>query len=247
MDAAVEAAVRATPSAAPAAAPLLECRGLGMAFGRERVLRGLDFSIGRGEIVALVGKNGAGKSTLFKILAGLIRSHEGSIAFDGRACPAGLGSRADVAFAFDEQALFGDWSAAGNIRLLAGLRGAPERRAKLEARTAAELPTAGHKRLDAFSHGMKKRFLAIVAEDLVDARLLVLDEPTNGLDYEGVLAFERALRARAAGGGAVFFTCHYLDLVHRLADRVLVLDDGRLAAEYRSGGYPIERLYEIFA
>ena len=226
---------------------LLRCDGVAMAFRSEQVLAGVSFALRRGEIVALVGRNGAGKSTLFRILAGLLRSWSGRLSFRGANCVAGLGARGDVSFSFDEQALFDAFDARDNIRLLATLRGAADREAALMERVRTDIPGARRKRLRSYSHGMKKRLLEIIAEDIISPRLLVLDEPTNGLDYEGIMQFEAAARRLAAQGTTVFFTSHYLEMVRRLADRVLVLADGVVAAEYRAGDYPLERLYDVFS
>ena len=148
----------------------------------------------------------------------------------GKPAPRSVGPLPDTAFLFDDPMLFEDRNAAANARLFAALGGVRASRAVVGTATAF-LGTAARKKVREHSHGMRCRLAYALATLYPRAALLVLDEPTNGLDVEALEALEVELRGRAdKDGTAVLFSTHYLETVERIADRALILHKGRLQA-----------------
>jgi ABC-type sugar transport system ATPase subunit len=221
------------PASAP---PLLEARGLGKTYGGVTVLEGVDFSLERGEILALVGENGAGKSTLIKILSGAIQPDpKGEVRIEGSAIPLASPEDADTAgivTVYQEFSLFPDLSVTENL-FFGELRklGWPIRWGDLHRRAErllqemdVRLPV--RRRVSELS--VADRQMIEIAKALHRrARIMILDEPTavlGGSDVDRLLAMVRQLKAR---GVAVIFVSHRLNEIFGLADSYLVLRDGR--------------------
>ena len=153
---------------------------------------------------------------------------EGKVLWQGKPARRSLGPLPDTAFLFDDPMLFEDRDAAANARLFAALGGVKASKAGLGT-AAAFLGTAAHRKVREHSHGMRCRLAYALATLYPRPALLVLDEPTNGLDVEALEALEAELRGRADNDGtAVLFSTHYLETVERIADRALILHKGRL-------------------
>ncbi len=216
-------------------------RGIRKAFGATRAVDGVDLAVRSGEICALVGQNGAGKSTLMAILAGALVPDAGSMTIDGR--PYAPRSpidarRAGVAMIYQELSLAPHLSVMENILLgaeparLGGLLDWPQMR----RRAAAALAELGHEDIDP---GAKVELLSVAAQQLVEiaraiavgCRVLVLDEPTSSLGRDDVRRLFGLIRRLKAQGHAIVYISHFLEEVKEVADRVVVLRDGRLAGE----------------
>lgn len=237
-----------------AAAPLLSMLGIRKSFSGVEVLRGVDFTLQRGEIHALVGENGAGKSTLIKILGGVHRDHAGRILLDGR--PVRLAGPRDaerhgIAVIHQELALIPHLSVAENMFLArepVGRLGWIQRR-PLHARAAEVLRGHLGLSLDVSRHVAE---LPLAAQQLVEigkalsrrARILVMDEPTSALsdaDTQRLFATIRQLRGRGVG---IIYISHKLDEIYALADRITVLRDGARVGTAPASGLPPERLVQ---
>ncbi len=224
----------------PADAGRFEMRGIRKAFGATVALDGVDLSVRAGEICALVGQNGAGKSTLMAILAGALAPDAGSMTVDGRRyAPRGPleARRAGVAMIYQELSLAPDLSVMENILLGAEpLRGAVLDWGEMRRRAAAALAELGHDDIDP---GTKVGSLSVAAQQLVEiaralavgCRVLVLDEPTSSLGRDDVRRLFALVRRLKAQGHAVVYISHFLEEVREVADRVVVLRDGRNAGE----------------
>lgn len=197
-------------------------------FGDTRVLDGLSFEIQAGEAVALWGPNGAGKTTALKCLLGLYT-------FQGRAVIAGVdvarqgrAARAAVGYVPQELAFY-DMSALETVHFYAGLKKVSGERA---AEVLETVGLTGHrsKLVAQLSGGMKQR-LALAIALLSDPPVLLLDEPTSNLDAGGREAFLHLLLAQKAAGKTILFSSHRLEELEALADRVIVLQAGRLLFE----------------
>ena len=152
----------------------------------------------------------------------------GELFWHGKPARRSVGPLPDTVFLFDDPRLFEDMNAAANARLFAALGGVKAREAALETATAF-LGPAARKKLREHSHGMRCRLAYTLATLYPRSALLVLDEPTNGLDVEALEALETELRDRADNDGtAILFSTHYLETVERIADRALILHKGRL-------------------
>ncbi len=240
-------------------APLVEMSGIVKAYGKVRALDGVDFSVGKGEIVTLLGDNGAGKSTLIKILSGAERPTEGEIKFRG--APVRFTSTrgaisVGIETIYQDSALVEQLSIGRNLFL--GRE--PTRRrgpirsldgAKIDQVTRDLLKRVGISKnmnpttpITALSGG-ERQAIAIARAMYFEADLIVLDEPTNNLGVEetqGVLRFIR--EARDAGRSCVFIT-HNMHHAFQVADRAVVLRLGRKVADLNRSEMTVERIERI--
>jgi heme exporter protein A len=211
---------------------VLEARGLRRAFGRVRILHGLDLSLRSGEALVIVGPNGAGKSTLLRLLAGLTRPSSGDISILGESLDKGSGRvRRHIGLLSHQSLLYDDLTLLQNLTFTARLYGLNPpghvARAALEvaglADRAADLP----RRL---SRGLLQR-AALARAMLHQPRLLLLDEPFNALDAVSSEKLRADLRERLAGGMSLVVVTHHLAEMWELASRVAVLVEGRWATD----------------
>jgi Cu-processing system ATP-binding protein len=205
-------------------------RHLSKSFGRHVAVRDLSFTVAAGEVVALVGPNGSGKTTSLKAAAGLVRPTGGEVCLGEPALPAHLPiSRRAISF-LPQRVGFPDALTGGEVVDFYGrLRGAPPGRAK-EVLALAALNGAAGRMVSTYSGGMVQR-LGLAVAALPDAAVLLLDEPTASLDPTGMQAMRSLIEAGRRAGKAVLFTSHQLGDVRQLADRVVILVEGRLVAE----------------
>ncbi|HKB16635.1 MAG TPA: ABC transporter ATP-binding protein [Planctomycetota bacterium] len=238
------------------AAPLLEVRDLAFSYGEREAVRGVSFEIRRGEIFGLLGPNGAGKTTTIACIAGLRRPSRGSLLLLGKPFePALLGPhRARLGLVPQEVALYEELTARENLEFfgaLSGLGGRTLGEAVDRGLTLAGLSDRARDRVGAYSGGMKRR-LNLAAGDLHAPDLLLLDEPTAGVDPQSRSHLFESLRALAAQGRTLLYTTHYMEEAQRLCDRLAILDQGRVlgvgtAAELaHAAGLPGADLEAVF-
>lgn len=206
----------------------ISCRGLTKSFAGQRVLDDLDLKVHTGRVYALLGRNGAGKSTTFKILLGLENPDTGSVELLGQPWRREL--LAQVGASVDGPAIYPHLSARENVLVHARLTGVTGDRTA-EVLATVGLPDGpggpGRKKAGKFSTGMKAR-LALAIALLTDPAILMLDEPQNGLDPEGIIELRELIRALAAAGRTVLISSHQLGEVSQLADDIGVLAGGQL-------------------
>lgn len=190
--------------------------------GRYPALRGVDLTVRTGEVYGLLGPNGAGKTTLMKTIAGLLRLDSGRICVFDR--PLSRGSRRELGTLIDGPGLWPRMNALEHVRVHSRLRGVPEEWGHEALRTVGMADLAD-RRVSAYSLGMRWR-LGIALALAGRPRLLVLDEPTNGLDPLGMRDMRELLRRLAGQGTTVFVSSHQLDQIARICDRVGVLVAG---------------------
>jgi ribose transport system ATP-binding protein len=216
--------------------PLLAMRGLSKQFGGTQALLGAGLEVGAGEIVALLGENGAGKSTLIKILAGIHSLDSGAIAYRGRDVTHTLRGL-PVAFIHQDLGLIEWMTVAENISLMLGY---PRRFGLIDwtaarARAAAALEAIGADiDGDRRVHDLprtEKSLVAIARALAADAEVIVLDEPTASLPANDVARLFAALRRLRQRGVGMIYVSHRLDEVFEIADRIVVLRDGRVVGE----------------
>jgi ABC-2 type transport system ATP-binding protein len=212
----------------------VEATGLEKAYGRVRVLDGVDLGVARGSVFALLGPNGAGKTTIVRILATLIRADA------GQARVAGFDVVADRRQVRRRISLTGQFAAVDdlqtgeeNLRMmgrLAGLPGPQARRRAAELLERFDLADAGGRTVKTWSGGMRRR-LDLAAGLVGSPSVIFLDEPTTGLDPRSRQAVWQVVSELASSGVSVFLTTQYLEEADRLADRIAVLDGGRVVAD----------------
>ncbi|AJP00286.1 ABC transporter [Streptomyces cyaneogriseus subsp. noncyanogenus] len=208
--------------------------GLRKSYGDKTVLDGIDLHIPAGSVFALLGPNGAGKTTAVKILSTLITADGGQAQVAGHdiaAAPDGV--RAAIGVTGQFSAVDGLITGEENMLLMADLHHLPAREGR---RVTAELlerfglADAARKPAQSYSGGMKRR-LDIAMTLVGDPRIIFLDEPTTGLDPRSRHTMWQIIRELVTGGVTVFLTTQYLEEADELADRIAVLDGGRIAAE----------------
>jgi ABC-2 type transport system ATP-binding protein len=213
---------------------VLACEGLRKTFGERVAVDGVGFTIAAGETYGLLGPNGAGKTTTISMVCGLLARDAGHVTLQGRELDTGtIDVKAGVGFVPQDLAIYPDLTAMENLRFfgkLYGLRGK-----ELDRRIGRILETIGladraNERTDGFSGGMKRR-LNIGLGMLNEPKLLLLDEPTVGVDPQSRNAILDSVEALASEGMAVLYTTHYMEEAERLCDRVGILDEGTLKAE----------------
>ncbi|MTV26095.1 ABC transporter ATP-binding protein [Nitriliruptoraceae bacterium ZYF776] len=213
---------------------VLECHDLHRAYGELRAVDGIGFHVDEGETYGLLGPNGAGKTTTISMIAGLLRPDGGSIRVAGRQMhPRALDAKRTVGLVPQDVAIYPDLTARENLRFFGRLQGLD--RARLEERTATVLEVTGltdrgDDRAGTFSGGMKRR-LNIGIGLLHEPQLLVLDEPTVGVDPQSRNAILQAVEELSTAGMAVLYTTHYMEEAERLCDRIGVVDRGQLVGE----------------
>lgn len=209
-------------------AEALAVRGLVKSYGRARVLDGVTFVVPEGSVVGLLGPNGSGKSTTVRILLGLARADEGTATVQGRPYRRLAAPGRVVGATGEELGLHPRHTAHEHLAILAaGLR-VPDVRCDAVLEQVG-LAGVGRRRLGTYSLGMRQR-LGIAGALLGEPRVLLLDEPANGLDPEGVVWLRGLLRAFVARGGSVLVTSHQLAELERVVDALVVLERGRVAA-----------------
>jgi ABC-2 type transport system ATP-binding protein len=211
----------------------LATRGLRKRYGRRVALDGLDLRVPTGVVYGFLGPNGAGKTTTMRILTRLVRPDAGSVELLGR--PFGGGDRRrlfEVGSLIEAPSFYPYLSGRDNLRVLAAA-GAPTPASRVEELlTLVNLRDRAGDRVSGYSLGMKQR-LGIAGALLSDPRLLLLDEPANGLDPAGIAGMRDTLRALAAAGKTILVSSHLLSEVQQLADVVGIIARGRLVREGR--------------
>ncbi|MGF0118123.1 ATP-binding cassette domain-containing protein [Promicromonospora sp. Marseille-Q5078] len=213
--------------------PMIAVRGLHKSYGRTDVLRGVDLAVRRGEIFALLGPNGAGKTTTVNILTTLVRPDGGT------ATIAGADVVKDPAAVRRSIALTGQYASVDefqtgeeNLVMMADLAHLPRRTVRRRAQELLErfdLTDAARRRVGTYSGGMRRR-LDLAISLVSDPDVLVLDEPTTGLDPASRSQLWEVVRGLAADGTTILLTTQYLEEADRLADTIAVLAEGRIAA-----------------
>lgn len=209
----------------------IQLKGLTKSYRKLQVLKGIDLTVERGNIFALLGSNGAGKTTLIKILATLL-SQDGGKAYVAGADVSVEPDRVRRAISLTGQFAAVDDVLTGreNLILIAKLRHLPEPQrvadGLLERFSLAE---SANRRASEYSGGMRRR-LDIAMSLIGNPAVIFLDEPTTGLDPEGRIEVWNTIKALASGGTTVFLTTQYLDEAEQLADHIAILHDGKIIA-----------------
>lgn len=233
---------------------LVRTRGLTKRYGaRITAVKNLDLVVNRGEVYGFLGPNGAGKTTTLRMLLGLIRPSKGEASVVGEA-PGSAAGLSKVGALIESPAFYPYLSGRDNLRVMSRYAGVPESRVDKVLRTV-ELSGRAEDKFKKYSLGMKQR-LGVAAALLKDPELLILDEPTNGLDPKGMSDMRRLVRDLGRGERTVLLSSHLLGEVEQICDRVGVIQNGALVAEgtvselrggkgLLVGAEPIEEALEI--
>ncbi len=209
--------------------PTIEVTGLRKRFGPAVALDGISFSVAPGQVTGFVGPNGAGKTTTMRVILGLDAADEGSALIDGQPYAALRHPLSRVGSLLDAGALHPSRTARNHLLWLAYSQGLPARRVD-EVLADAGLPAVARRKAGGFSLGMRQR-LGIAASLLGDPSVLILDEPFNGMDPEGIVWMRGFLRSLAAKGRALLVSSHLMSELQDAATHLVVIGRGRLVAD----------------
>jgi ABC-2 type transport system ATP-binding protein len=216
------------------ASVLLNVFNLTKSYGARRAVDAVSFQVQAGQTVGLIGPNGAGKSSTVGMICGLLRPDAGKIELDGQAVAEGLcAAKRKIGFVPQDLALYEDLSARENLKLFAALYGIRGAELKLRCDEVLALVNLSDRAGDkpaTFSGGMKRR-LNIAAALMHDPQLLILDEPTVGVDPQSRNAIFDTLEQLKRMGRSLIYTSHYMEEVERLADHIVVIDHGKVLAD----------------
>ncbi len=212
----------------------LRCRGLAKRYRDVVAVVDVGFDVYPGEAYGLLGPNGAGKTTTLGMLLGLVRCDAGTVEVFGESMAGDTrAARARLGFVPQEIALYPDLTARENLRFFARLYGLSRAAAKTrigEVLDIVDLADRADERLRTYSGGMQRR-VNIAAGLLHEPSLLILDEPTVGVDAQSRNAILTSLQTLVANGLSILYTSHYMSEVEQLCDRVGIIDHGRIIAE----------------
>jgi ABC-2 type transport system ATP-binding protein len=215
---------------------MIEVRDLTKRYGRTVAVEGVGFTALPAAVTGFLGPNGAGKTTTLRILLGLARPDTGSALIDGMRYDELASPRQAVGAVLDTMGFHPGRTGRNHLRGTAHAAGLPRRRVD-EVLEFVGLAAAADRRVGGYSHGMRQR-LTLAGALLGDPRVLVLDEPATGLDPAGMVWLRRLLGDWAAQGRTVLFSSHVLAEVQAVADRVVIIDRGRIVHQGTAAELP---------
>jgi ABC-2 type transport system ATP-binding protein len=216
---------------------MLTVEGLTKRYGERVAVKGIGFRIARGECVGLLGPNGAGKTSTLAMIAGIAKPDAGTLRYADAAAGDLVAMKRRVGLVPQDLALFDELTAWANLQLFGGLYGLDKATLQARANDALQLVGLADRRDDrvkSFSGGMKRR-LNIAGALLHDPDLILLDEPTVGVDPQSRNAIFDNLEQLKARGKTLLYTTHYMEEAERLCDRVLIMDRGQVLADDATG------------
>ena len=218
-----------TDTARSIGSPAIAARGLTKRFGRVQAVDDLSFEVHPGRVTGFLGPNGAGKSTTMRMVLGLVRPTAGSATVLGLPYASIERPATAVGAVLEVQSFHPQRTARNHLRVLAAASGVPDARVD-EVLALVDLTDAADRKAGGYSLGMRQR-LGLAGALLGDPRVLILDEPANGLDPQGIRWLREFLREFAANGNAVLVSSHLLSEMAQMADEVIVIDHGRLVRQ----------------
>ncbi len=208
---------------------MIEVRNLSKRYGDKLAVDGLDFVVQPGVVTGFLGPNGAGKSTTMRLIAGLDEPSAGSVRVNGKDYRSAVAPMVELGLLLEARAVHTGRSARNHLLAMAQTNGISRRRVD-EVIDMVGLREVAGKRVGGFSLGMGQR-LGVASALLGDPKAVVLDEPVNGLDPEGVRWIRNLLKALAADGRTVFVSSHLMSEMAQTATRLIVVGRGRLIAD----------------
>ena len=212
---------------------MLSASSLRKSYGQNVAVDGVSFTVNKGEIFGLLGPNGAGKSTTISMLVGLAKADAGTVTLQGEdVTPDAKTTKAKIGFVPQDLAIIEELSSMANLRFFGGLNNLSGQNLEVRARAVLEdvgLEGRASEPVKNFSGGMKRR-LNIAVAMLHQPELMVLDEPTVGIDPQSRNAIFEVIERLRDQGVTILYTTHYMEEVERLCDRVAIMDHGKIIA-----------------
>lgn len=214
--------------------PVIRIEGLKKAYGTKEVLKGIDFEIYPGQIIGYIGPNGAGKSTTVKILLGILEDYEGTVEVFGTDLKkASQDYKRRIGYVPEISDLYEVLSGEEYLMFLARIYEVPENTARKRMKHMSEIlgiEESLSSRISSYSKGMRQK-LMIISALLHDPELIFLDEPLSGLDANSALIIKEVMFGLAKSGKTVFYSSHVMEVVEKISDRIMILNDGVVAAD----------------
>ena len=209
---------------------MIDVNGVSLTIGTSRILRDVSLTAGPGEIVGLIGRNGSGKTMLLRCIAGLVRPTAGTVTADGIVVGRDRDFLPSSGIIIETPGFISYYSGMRNLMLLAGIRGKAGREEVREAVRLAGLDPDDRRPVRKYSLGMRQR-LGIAQAVMEDPRYLLLDEPMNGLDGEGLADMRELFISLKNKGKTLLIASHSREDIEILCDRVYEMDKGRISGE----------------
>ena len=234
--------------------PIISIKNLRKNYGEKEVLKGINLEIYPGQVIGYIGPNGAGKSTTVKILCGLLPDYDGDITIKGLELKSNtMRLKSMIGYVPELAELYDVLTPAEFLSFMGAMYNLPEadtldRINKIL--TAFGLGENIHQRMDTFSKGMKQKVL-IASGILHNPEIVILDEPLSGLDANSVLIIKDLLQRLAQEGKTIFYCSHMMDIVEKVSDKIILIDQGVIVAEgsmselkSRLGDKTLEQIFE---
>lgn len=214
--------------------PVIRIQQLKKSYGSNEVLKGIDLEIFPGQIIGYIGPNGAGKSTTVKILLGILEDYSGTVEVFGKNLrDQGSDYKRRVGYVPEVSDLYDVLSGDEYLMFLARIYEVPEQTARVRMNHMAQIlgiDEALHSRIATYSKGMRQK-LMIISSLLHDPELIFLDEPLSGLDANSAMVIKEVMFGLAKSGKTVFYSSHVMEVVEKISDRILILNDGYVVAD----------------
>lgn len=214
--------------------PILEIQNLTKSFADKQVLKDLNFAVYPGEVIGYIGTNGAGKTTTVKIILGILTKDSGQVSVFGQDInPDDVSYKSRIGYVSESPDLYETLSIREYYQFLGGMYQMKEDEIDLKATKMLEvMGMAGtyHHRLSSFSKGMRQKVM-IVASLLHNPDILFWDEPMSGLDANSVQIIKALMTELKASGKTIFYSSHIMDTVEKVSDRIIILNEGQVAAD----------------
>jgi len=213
---------------------IISIKNLRMSYGNETVLNGINIEIPRGQIIGYIGTNGAGKSTTIKIMLGILEGYEGKVEILGQDISNGsIEYKKKIGYVPELADIYENLTAYEYISFLGEIYELDQE--KLIDRATKLMKLFGtngamHSRISSYSKGMKQKLL-IICSLIHNPDILFFDEPLSGLDANSVMVFKEVMNTLAKKGKTIFYSSHIMDVVEKVSDRILLLNNGRIVAD----------------
>jgi len=213
---------------------IISIKDLRMSYGSKKILNGINLEIPRGQIIGYIGTNGAGKSTTIKIMLGILEGYEGKVEILGQDISNGsVEYKKKIGYVPELADIYENLTAYEYISFLGEIYELDQE--KLTERATKLMKLFGtngeiHSRISSYSKGMKQKLL-IICSLIHNPDILFFDEPLSGLDANSVMVFKEVMNALAKNGKTIFYSSHIMDVVEKVSDRILLLNDGQIVAD----------------
>lgn len=210
---------------------LLEVLNLSKSYGKKSVLEDISFYLNKNEVIGIIGKNGAGKTTILKCILNLINNYSGVISIEGTEVKKNFEmSIKSIGAIIEEPSLYGELNGYENLYYLSKLRNCNDLENIENIIKIVNLENAKNQKFDSYSLGMKQR-LGIAQALLNNPKILILDEPTNGLDPQGIIDLRNLIKKLKGLGISIIVSSHLLGEIDQVCDRVILIDKGVVVSE----------------